>query len=162
MPSGENMAINRDFRDLLSALSAASARFLVVGAHAVIYYSVPRYTKDLDIWIDPTPENAAKVYRALAEFGAPLTGVTVEDLHTPGTVLQIGVEPNRIDVMTDVEGLTFEDAWNRQEHSVYGEVPISLLNLDDLITSKRAAGRAQDRLDLKWLRRAKRKPSRKK
>lgn len=155
------MAINRDFRDLLSALSAAEARFLVVGAHAVIYYTVPRYTKDLDIWIDPAPENAAKVFHALAEFGAPLAGIKVEDLCTPETVLQIGVEPNRIDVLTDVEGLTFEDAWNRQERSVYGEVPIGLLQLDDLITSKRAAGRTQDRLDLRWLKRAKKKGLRK-
>ena len=150
------MATNPDFRDLFSALSAADVRFLMVGAHAVMYYTVPRYTKDLDVWIDPTPENASRAYRALAQFGAPLEGVSITDLHTPGTILQIGVEPNRIDVLTEVDGLpSFEEAWQHRERSTYGEVPISLLQIDDLITSKKAAGRLQDQLDLEWL--AKRK-----
>lgn len=153
------MPINRDFRDLFSAFSAAEIRFLVVGAHAVIYYTVPRYTKDLDIWIDPSPENAARAYRALAEFGAPLTGIAVEDLSIPGTILQIGVEPNRIDVLTEVEGLNFEDAWARRTLSSYGDVPISLLHLDDLIRNKQAVGRLQDQVDLEWLERAKKKRS---
>jgi len=128
------MPVNRDFRDLFSAFSAADVRFLVVGAHAVIFYSVPRYTKDLDLWIEPTPENAAKAWRALAAFGAPLQGVSVEDLCAPGTILQIGVEPNRIDILTEVEGLSFEEAWNGRQMSSYGSVPIGLLNLDDLIS----------------------------
>lgn len=153
------MPINRDFRDLFSAFSAAEVRFLVVGAHAVIYYTVPRYTKDLDIWIDPSPGNAANTYRALAQFGAPLTGVAVEDLSIPGTILQIGVEPNRIDVLTEVEGLSFEDAWTRRTLSSYGDIPISLLNLDDLIRNKQAVGRLQDQVDLEWLERARKKRS---
>src|SRR5216684_6703021 len=135
------MPVNRDFRDLFSAFSAADVRFLVVGAHAVIFYAVPRYTKDLDLWIEPTHENAERAWRALAEFGAPWQGVSVEDLWTPGTILQIGVEPNRIDILTEVEGLSFEEAWGRRQISSYGDVPIGLLDLDDLITSKRAAGR---------------------
>jgi hypothetical protein len=149
------MPVNRDFKDLFSAFSAADVRFLVVGAHAVIFYAVPRYTKDLDLWIEPTPENAARAWRALAEFGAPLQGVSVEDLWTPGTILQIGVEPNRIDILTEVEGLSFAEAWSDRQMSSYGSVPIGLLNLDDLMTSKRAAGRPQDRLDLEWLEKAK-------
>ena len=148
------MPVNRDFKDLFFAFSAADVRFLVVGAHAVIFYSVPRYTKDLDLWIEATAENAARAWKALAEFGAPLQGVSVEDLFHPGTILQIGVEPNRIDILTDVEGLSFEDAWTRRQMSSYGEVPISLLDLDDLIASKRAAGRPQDQLDLEWLEKA--------
>jgi len=152
------MAINRDFRDLFSAFSAADVRFLMIGAHAVMYYTVPRYTKDLDVWIDPTPDNAARAYRALAQFGAPLQGVSVDDLHTPGTILQIGVEPNRIDVLTEVDGLpSFEEAWRHREHSTYGDVPISLLQIDDLIASKKAAGRLQDQLDLEWLEKRKKK-----
>jgi hypothetical protein len=146
------MPVNRDFRDLFSA---ADVRFLVVGAHAVIFYSVPRYTKHLDLWIDATPENAARAWRALAAFGAPLEGITVGDLFHPGTKLQIGVEPNRIDILTDVEGLPFEEAWNRRQMSSYGDIPIALLNLDDLIASKRAAGRPQDQLDLEWLEKVK-------
>ena len=151
------MPINRDFRDLFSAFSAAEVRFLVVGAHAVIYYTVPRYTKDLDVWIDPTPENAEKVYRALADFGAPLEGVAVQDLCTPGVTLQIGIEPNRIDVLTEVDGLTFEQAWDRRESSSYGDTSIALLDLEDLILNKKTVGRLQDQLDLQWLEHAKKR-----
>jgi len=148
------MAINRDFRDLFSSFVDADVRFLVVGAHAVIHYTVPRYTKDLDLWIDPTPENALRAYQALADFGAPLQGVSFEDLQTPGVVLQIGIEPNRVDVLTEVEALSFEDAWEHREPSTYGEVAIFLLSLDDLILNKRAVGRLQDQIDLERLEKA--------
>lgn len=152
------MAINRDFRDLFFEFTAADVRFLVIGAHAVIYYTVPRYTKDLDVWIDPVPDNAARAYQALARFGAPLDGVAIADLHTPGTILQIGVEPNRIDVLTEVEGLpSFPQAWEHRELSSYGDAPIGLLQIDDLIASKKAAGRLQDQLDLEWLEKRKAK-----
>jgi Nucleotidyl transferase of unknown function (DUF2204) len=149
------MATNRDFSDLLSELSAAEARFLVVGAHAVVYHSVPRYTKDLDLWIEPSLENARHVFAALQRFGAPLRDLKVEDLTTPGIIFQIGVEPNRIDLLTDIEGLDFESAWQRRVAATYGDVPISILSLDDLLASKRAAGRPQDLLDAEWLERSK-------
>jgi hypothetical protein len=148
------MATNRDFSDLLSELSAAEARFLVVGAHAVVFYSVPRYTKDLDLWIEPSAENARSVLAALERFGAPLSDLRLEDLTTPGIIFQIGVEPNRIDLLTDVEGLDFESAWKRRVAATYGDVPIFILSLDDLLASKRAAGRPQDLLDAEWLERS--------
>ena len=148
------MGINPDFRDLFSELNAADARFLVVGAHAVIYYAVPRYTKDIDIWIEPSAENARRVWDALVRFGAPVDSLSVADLHTPETVFQIGVEPNRIDLLTSIEGLDFEPAWSHRETSSYGELPISILGLDDLIACKRHAGRPQDLLDVTWLERA--------
>ncbi len=97
------MGINRDFRDLFSELCAVDARFLVIGAHAVMFHAVPRYTKDLDVWIEPSPANARRVHAALARFGAPMESLEVEDLATPGTIFQIGVEPNRIDIVTAVE-----------------------------------------------------------
>lgn len=153
------MGINRDFRDLLSELSALEARFLVVGAHAVIFHTTPRYTKDLDLWVDPSPENAALVYRALARFGAPLDDLTVDDLATPGTIFQIGVEPNRIDVITRVRGLSFDQARKRSVSSTYGDVPILLLGVEDLIHNKRLVGRPQDQLDVAALERARRTPS---
>ncbi len=142
------MGINQDFRDLLSELSAHEARFLVVGAHAVIFHAAPRYTKDLDLWAEPTPENALRVHRALADFGAPLHDLRVRDLATPGTIFQIGVEPNRIDIITLMKGLDFEAALMRSAPSTYGDVPISVLGLEDLILSKRLAGRPQDELDV--------------
>jgi len=145
------MATNPDFRDLLSALSAEGAEFLIVGAHAVMLYTTPRYTKDLDLWVRPTPENAARAHRALAAFGAPMADLTVDDLATPGTIFQIGIAPNRVDILTAIEAVTFEEAWARRVSSAYGGVPIALLSLEDLLTNKRAVGRRQDLLDVEKL-----------
>ena len=150
------MGINPDFRDLFSELCSADARFLVAGAHAVIHYSVPRYTKDLDLWVEATDENAQRVFEALTRFGAPVSDLTTSDLCDPGTVFQIGIEPNRIDILTHIEGLDFEGAWQRREMTTYGGIAIPVLGIDDLIASKRAAGRPQDLLDLEWLERARR------
>lgn len=147
------MGVNPDFKDLFSAFCDADVRFLVVGAHAVIFHSVPRYTKDLDVWVEPTRPNATRAFEALARFGAPLDGVSVEDLCNTQTVIQLGIEPNRIDVMTDVAGIPFEDAWNRRSTSTYGDVPIAVLGRDDVLHAKRAAGRPQDLLDIEWLER---------
>ncbi len=142
------MASNPDFRDLFSALSAAAARFIVVGAHAVMYYTVPRYTKDLDVWVDPTKENATRVFPALAAFGAPMADLVIDDLATPGTIFQMGVAPNRIDVITSIEGVEFRDAWANRVKSTYDGVPISILGMQDLLTNKRIVGRDQDKLDV--------------
>lgn len=148
------MAINRDFKDLLFELSAAEARFLVVGAHAVMYYAVPRYTKDLDLWVEATPDNARLVYAALGRFGAPLEKLTIEDLSTPGVIFQIGVEPNRIDVITEVEGLEFEQAWSNRVQTIYGDISIFILSMEDLLHNKKTVARPQDLLDVEWLERA--------
>ena len=123
------MAVNPDFRDLFHALSAAEASFLVVGAHAVMYFTEPRYTKDLDIWVRPDAANAVKVWGALAAFGAPLHDLTVEDLSRQGTIFQIGIAPNRIDILTSIDGVQFDEAWPRRVHSSYGDVPIALLSI---------------------------------
>ncbi|MEZ4301209.1 MAG: DUF6036 family nucleotidyltransferase [Polyangiaceae bacterium] len=146
--------MNPDFRDLFAALSARAAEFLVVGGHAVMLYTQPRYTKDLDVWVRPTLENAERVHRALSDFGAPLTNVTVEDFATPGTIFQIGIAPNRVDVLTTLEGLDFEHAWQARTSSTYGGVPIGVLAAEDLITNKQAVARPQDLIDVAALRRA--------
>src|SRR5579859_5958998 len=99
------MATNPDFRDLFSELCAAQAEFLVVGAHAVMFHTVPRYTKDLDVWVRPDPVNAVRVHLALSRFGAPMTDLSVADLAKPGTIFQIGIAPNRVDVLTSIEGV---------------------------------------------------------
>jgi hypothetical protein len=145
------MATNRDFKELLSALSDEGAEFLVVGAHAVMFFTEPRYTKDLDLWVRATEDNASKVFRVLARFGAPMSDLTVADLASEGTIFQIGIAPNRIDVLTSIDGVKFEDAWPRRVHSTYGGVPFALLSKEDLVTNKRAAGRDQDLLDVKRL-----------
>jgi hypothetical protein len=93
------MRVSSDFRELLSALNAARARYIVVGAYAVMHHTEPRYTKDLDVWVEPTPANARRVLEALRAFGAPTESLAVEDLCDPGVIYQIGVEPVRVDVL---------------------------------------------------------------
>lgn len=145
--------MNPDFRDLLRALSDAGARFLVVGAYAVSFHSEPRATGDLDIWIDPAPDNAARVYRALAAFGAPLGELAESDLSTPDIVFQIGVAPRRIDIMTSITGVDFESAWPARAEAAYGGVDFPIIGIDALIENKQALGRPKDLVDLDLLRR---------
>ena len=158
--SGASLATNPDFRDLLSELSDEVAEFIVVGAHAVMFHSAPRYTKDLDIWVRPSPEIAGRVFRALAKFGAPLSDLSPDDLATPGTIFQIGVAPNRIDVTTSIEAITIDEAWPRRVPTTYGSVGIAVLSIDDLIVNKSAVGRPQDLLDVAALERVRRPSAR--
>lgn len=139
--------LSSDFRDMLSALSAAGAEFLVVGGYALAAHGLPRATKDLDLWIGCSGDNPAKVYRALGAFGAPLDQLSVKDLESPNTVFQIGVPPLRIDLLTSISGVPFQTAWaNREVLSLQGlDVPV--LSRQDLIANKRASGRPQDLLD---------------
>src|SRR5512134_1050543 len=102
------MATNPDFKDLFATFNAAGVEYIVVGAHAVMVYTEPRYTKDLDVWVRPIDENAERVLAALAAFGAPTADVSVSDFAAEGTIFQIGVAPNRIDVITTVDGVVFE------------------------------------------------------
>lgn len=145
------MSANSDFKDLLRGFNAAGVEYLIVGAHAVMIYTEPRYTKDIDIWVRRSPANAERVFRALAEFGAPLRDATPSDFTNPDVVFQIGVAPNRIDVMMDVEGVTFDEAWSNKTESSYDGVPVHFLGKAELIRAKRASARPQDLLDLEWL-----------
>lgn len=145
--------VNPDFVDFLAALLAAEARFLVVGAHALAVHGIPRATGDIDVWIDRTPENAARVWNALTNFGVPAAalGVQVSDLEIPDMVVQVGLPPRRIDVLTGVTGLEFEDAWaGRVVHHV-GAQAVPFLGREALIRNKRAAGRYKDLGDLEAL-----------
>jgi len=151
------MGINQDFKDLFRILNEFGIRYLVVGAYALIYYTEPRFTKDLDIWIEPSPDNAKKVWQALVKYGAPMIDISPEDFCNPEIVYQIGVEPNRIDVMMDIAGVGFVDAWVNRVESTYGDEQIHLISLDDLIRAKRKAGRLQDRLDLELLEKTRKK-----
>ena len=143
--------VSRDYEDLFNIFNAHKIRYLVVGAHAVVFYSVPRFTKDLDVWVPPALNGAAQIYDALKAFGAPLRGMTAEDFQDPSMFLQIGVAPVRIDIMLNVPGISWEEAWAHRKKSRYGKTPIHILGLDELIQAKKASGRPQDRLDLKQL-----------
>jgi len=145
------MGVNPDFRDLFFELNAADARYLVVGAYAVTFHSRPRFTKDVDVLVDPTPENATRVRAALRAFGAPLKDLTEKDLATKGIVFQIGIAPNRIDILTSIGGVEFGPAWERRVDSEYGDCAIHVLSREDLIVNKRTVGRPQDLVDLKEL-----------
>lgn len=145
--------MNDDYRDILTALMDENVRFLVVGAHALAVHGYPRATVDLDIWIDRDPENARGVWRALANFGAPLDDLDVNesDLARPNVVVQFGLPPNRIDILTGISGVAFQDAWSRRTEGTLEGVRVPVLGLDDLRTNKRASGRVKDRADLKGL-----------
>lgn len=142
--------VNEDFTDLLAALLKADARFLVVGAYALAVHGTPRATGDLDIWIDRTASNAARVWSALVAFGAPVgaIGVSEADLTRPDTVIQVGLPPRRIDLLTDISGVVFNTAWpERVVHSI-GVLPVPFVGRAALIANKRAAGRLKDLADL--------------
>jgi hypothetical protein len=141
--------MNPDFLDLLRALLAADVRFLVVGAYAVGVHGRPRATKDLDVWVEPSVENAPKVIRALKDFGAPLMGLTAKELETPGVGLQIGKEPLRVDILTKVSGPSFPEAWSTHiEANFSADVRCPVIGLDALLANKRAAARPQDLADV--------------
>jgi len=139
----------------MQALLDAGARFLVVGAHAMAIHGVPRATGDLDLWISPDHANSERVWQALLAFGAPVgeLGVSREDLETPGMVVQIGIPPRRIDLLTEASGLVFDEAWqNRATHRV-GSHDVPFLSRQDLVRNKQATGRAKDLADLDVLER---------
>jgi hypothetical protein len=136
---------------MLAALSEAGAEYLVVGAHALAAHGFPRATGDLDIWVRPSPENAEKVWEGLIEFGAPMHDLTREDLSAPDVVFQIGLPPSRIDLLTTITGVEFEQAWaNRLDVSVSGQT-VPTIGRAELIRNKRATGRPRDLLDMEQL-----------
>lgn len=148
------MAINPDFSDLFASLNDAGAKFLLVGGYALAIHAHPRFTKDLDVWVSPDAENARAVHDALTAFGAPMASLTMADLATPGLIFQIGIPPNRIDILTAIDGVAFDDAWPRRMVATYGRHDIAVIGKADLVRNKRATGRAQDTLDADTLERA--------
>jgi hypothetical protein len=143
-----------DFKDLLRVFNENSVEYLVIGGHAYGVYVEPRATKDLDLFIRSTQENGSAVFRALAQFGAPIQGMTPSDF-ADGSAFQIGEPPDRIDILQRIDGITFEEAWsNRIEGKIDGEIPVHVISKEDLIRNKLASGREQDILDAKSLRKA--------
>jgi hypothetical protein len=137
--------ISSDYKDLLRSLNAAGVRYLVVGGYAVMIYTEPSFTKDLDIWTDPTIENAQALFRALSAFGAPLKGISPKDFTEPEIFYQMGVEPVRVDVLTSLPGLVFSEAWDRKEAVDFDGEQAFVLGREDLVLSKKLTGRPRDR-----------------
>jgi hypothetical protein len=140
--------MNPDFVDLLRAFIAADVRFLIVGAYALALHGRPRATGDLDVWIEPTPQNAARVMNALASFGAPLADVSVDDFSREGVTYQIGVAPGRIDILTKLTGLSFAEAWPDRMRRPFGDVDVDFIGRAAFIRNKRATGRPKDLGDI--------------
>jgi predicted nucleotidyltransferase len=146
--------MNDDFKELLALFSECQVEYLVVGGYAVVEYTEPRFTKDLDLWVRADTENAARLYEALTRFGAPVRQLTAEDFSQEGYFFQMGREPQRIDVLMSITGITFDEAWrNRHEVSIDGQI-IRFIGLLDLIAAKAASGRPQDLIDASRLREA--------
>lgn len=145
------MEISSDFKELLQAFNAARVKYLIVGANAVGYHGHPRGTRDFDVWSERSQQNAENVYRALASFGAPLTDVSASDFASDDLIYQIGVEPIRVNVITSISGVEFNEAWpNRAEDEFHG-LPVAFIGKADLIKNKRASARHKDLADVEEL-----------
>jgi hypothetical protein len=146
--------VAKDLKDLLLAFNDQSVKYLVVGGYAFGVHAEPRATKDLDLFIRPDKENSEAVFRALAQYGAPLSGLSPADF-IDGTIFQIGQPPTRIDILQQIDGVSFDEAWdNRIEGFLDGEIRTMVISKNDLIRNKLASGREQDLLDVKKLRAA--------
>ncbi len=150
-----SITINSDYKDLLAAFNAAKVEFLVVGAHALAAHGHPRYSEDFDVWVRPSEDNAVRVYEALSRFGAPMDRVSVSDFVNDDLIFQIGVAPIRIDVITSISGVTWEEAWPQKISATYGGIPVFVLGRETLIVNKRASGRRKDLIDIETLKRLK-------
>jgi hypothetical protein len=143
--------MSKDFRDLLRAFNAHEVKYLVVGGFAFGVHLEPRTTKDIDLWIRTDPQNAKAVFQALAEFGAPLAGMSPDDF-MDGTIFQMGQPPERVDILQNIDGITFDEAWDhRLEGFIDEKTPALVISRQDLIRNKLASGREQDLLDVKSL-----------
>jgi hypothetical protein len=145
------MEIQRDFKELLESLNARDVAYVVVGAHALAFHGAPRYTGDLDILLRADRENASKLLNALEDFGFGAVGLTIEDFSVPDRMVQLGMPPVRIDLLTSLTGVSWEETLSGCCESSYGEVPIRYLGKQELIRNKRALGRAKDLADIEAL-----------
>jgi predicted nucleotidyltransferase len=144
--------LNPDFREMLSCLKDEGVDFIVVGAYALAAHGLTRATGAIDVWLRTSPDNARKVLRALLKFGAPTSNLSEEDFTEPTTVLQLGVEPYRIDLITGIDGVEFDEAASGKVRVDVDGVELFVLSKEDLLKNKLAAGRDKDLSDIAWLR----------
>ena len=145
--------MNSDFKELLTILNECRVNYLVVGGYAFIHYAEPRYTKDIDLWIEPSLDNAKRLRDALVRFGAWVDGMTLEHFSTERTMFQIGLPPCRVDFLTSIPGLEFGPCFAARKTADINGLDMPLISLADLITAKRASGRERDLRDLESLER---------
>ena len=145
------MVINKDFREFIECLNKHKAEYLVVGGYAVAFHGHPRYTKNLDIWIRVSAENADKLLKAINDFGFSSLGLTKNDFETPELIIQLGNPPNRIDIITTASGIKFEDSYpHRIVENIEG-LEVNFIDIENLKINKKATGRHQDLADIENL-----------
>jgi len=140
--------IEKDFEELLKLFNKNKAKYCIVGAYAVAFYAKPRYTKDMDILVEPETENAKKIVKSLNEFGFKSLGLKKEDFIQKGTIIQLGYEPVRVDIITSIEGCSFKEVWKSRKSGMYGEEEVFFIGKNELIKNKKASRRKQDKVDL--------------
>ena len=143
--------LHKDFKDMLQSLLDEKVEFLLIGGYAMAAYGCVRFTKDIDIWVGASDENAPKILSALRRFGAPISGLSVKDFTSPGTLFQIGVSPVRIDITSKVDGVTFKECYANKEEADMDGMTIPIISRADLVRNKKASGRRQDLLDVENL-----------
>ncbi len=143
--------VTKDFEELFACFNARRVKAVVVGGYAFAFHAKPRFTKDIDIFVEPTPDNGERLVHALEDFGFSGLGLTAADFSTPGPIVQLGVAPNRVDLLTMIDGVTFDEAWNGRVAGTYGSAPVSYIGLEEFKRNKRASGRSQDLADLEAL-----------
>jgi len=145
------MEASNDFKELLELFNAHGVEYLVVGGYALAFYGAPRFTGDLDLWVNPTPANAGKILAALKDFGFAALGLTAGDFIKPDHVVQLGVPPLRVDLMTDIDGVTWKTGWDGKKRGEYNDIKIWFLGRREFVANKRAAGRRKDLADIEAL-----------
>jgi hypothetical protein len=147
--------LNPDFKEMLSTLSGEKVDYLIVGAYALAGHGLVRSTGDIDIFVRPDPENSKKVFQALRRFGAPLAEIQIDTFRQEDVIFQIGVPPRRIDIITSITGVSFQDAWEHRQIRRVEDLDLPVLSIDDLILNKTATGRPKDLVDVEWLKKRK-------
>ncbi len=145
------MKVEKDYEEILKLFNRHKVKYCIIGAFAVALYARPRYTKDIDIFIDSSPENAKKIIKALAEFGFEDLDLSEDDLCQKGNIIQLGYEPLRVDIVTSLSGISFDQAWKSKVGADHGREKVYFIGLDDLIQTKKQSGRPQDKVDLDLL-----------
>ena len=147
------MEIQRDYEDLLRLFNKHKVRYCIIGAYALAFYGMPRYTKDMDVLVEPDTENAKKMVKALNEFGFASTKLSLKDFTKKGMIIQLGYEPVRVDIITSITGVNFKDIWKNRKRGAYGKQKALFIGRNDLIRIKRISNRKQDQIDINFLRR---------
>ena len=145
------MKTEKDYEEFLALLNEYRVKYCVIGAFALAFHAEPRYTKDIDILVEASTENAKKLLQALNKFGFGSLQLTLDDFSTPGNIIQLGYEPVRIDIITSIKGLDFADIWKNRVQGPYGQQVVNFIDRKNLIKSKQVADRPQDRVDLSRL-----------